>query len=251
MRIIFAVFVFSMILACQPSDTSPKNTFTPTITPDDVLDPVENEKRNQTNPNRTAQEKATVNLNEIINDGFQIVQHDRGMNISQVDLNSDGNKDIIALVKKEDDTRIRIYESDGQGNYSLRTQTGNLGSHFTHNNDNPQLSMDKSVSSHMVFLATHQSMRHDYILKFRFDDTANDYRLIGSELNNYGNAFHDGAGNISTNFLTGQCIKSLMAYDETKGETSTLPKQTIEISKTPLFLSDINDDNIYELISGE
>ncbi|WP_290697745.1 hypothetical protein [Lacinutrix sp.] len=72
-------------------------------------------------------------------------------------------------------------------------------------------------------------MRHDYKLKLRYENKYKDYILIGFEYNNYGNAMQDGAGNISTNFIT-------------RKRTSTIDgKKTTLVDKEVKPISVIND----------
>ena len=125
------------------------------------------------------------------------------------------------------DVRLSIFEGQNNGTYSLKSQTGNLTSSFLHSNSSRRI----KISNKNVLSLLHQSMRHDYELKFRYEKNRKDYMLIGSEFNNYN------SGNTSTNFLSGKRI-----ITEKESTTKNIAKGLKPISA-------VDDFSVYELIS--
>ena len=158
------------------------------------------------------------------------------------DLNNDGISDYVVLLasgknsknySNSKNVRLAILEGQNNGSFKLKSQTGNLTSSFIYMNPSKRI----KVANKNVISIKHQSMRHDFELKFRYESKYKNYMLIGSEYNNYGNAIHDGAGNISSNFLAGKRVSTIGG------------KKTIEIAKELKPISAVDDYNIYELIS--
>jgi hypothetical protein len=90
-------------------------------------------------------------------------------------------------------------------------------------------------------------MRYDYELKYRFEKKYNNYMLIGSENNYYGNATNDGSGNVSTNYLAGVRTENLNEWNEKKEELIELPEVKTKVSKTLVPLSNLNENNFSSL----
>ena len=182
-------------------------------------------------------------FNDFIPSDYELVISRNELNKVMSDFNKDGISDYAVLLAsgKNDrdyanskDVRLAIFEGQADGSFILKSQTGNLTSAFLHVNPNRRI----KVARANVISVKHESMRHDYELKIRYDDTSNDYMLIGSEYNNYGNAAKDGAGSISSNFIEGKRVSSI-------GK-----KKTLTLDKKLLPISAINNDNVYELIGG-
>lgn len=184
----------------------------------------------------------TQHVADFIPDGFEIVAYENTPFKIMRDLNKDGVPDYIVLLASGEHTedysnaeivKVSIFEGQNDGSYQLARQTGNLSSAFLHTISDDII----EVVDVNVIRLKHQSMRHDYELKFRYESSYKNYMLIGSEYNNYGNALQDGAGNISSNFLAG---KRLSTFDGQK---------TINLDKNLQPISAINDTSIYEFIS--
>ncbi|WP_298324493.1 hypothetical protein [uncultured Dokdonia sp.] len=182
-------------------------------------------------------------FNDFIPSDYELVISRNELNKVMSDFNKDGVSDYAVLLAsgKNDrdysntkDVRLAIFEGQADGSFVLKSQTGNLTSAFLHVNPNRRI----KVARANVISVKHESMRHDYELQIKYDKTYNDYMLIGSEYNNYGNASKDGAGNISSNFIEGKRVSTIG-----KNKTTTLDKKLLPISA-------INDGNIYELIGG-
>lgn len=190
-------------------------------------------------------EKAEItmqHINAFIPSGFEIVESGSDVNQVMSDVNNDGISDYVVLLasgKNNKDyansknVRLAIFEGQHNGSFKLKSQTGNLTSSFLHTNPSKRI----NVADKNVIQLKHQSMRHDYELKFRYESKYKNYMLIGSEYHNYGNAMQDGAGTISSNFLEGTRISTIDRKKTTKIEMKIKP------------ISAIDDHTIYELIS--
>ncbi|EZH71746.1 hypothetical protein ATO12_06150 [Aquimarina atlantica] len=199
-------------------------------------------------------EKSTKDFTNFIAEGFEIAVVQNKKKIVFGDLNQDGFEDFVAVLvssnlniedNDSEEVRIAIYEGSENDRYIQKALSGNLTSAFIHN-ENPTLKITSPILS-----VSHQSMRHDYEVKFRFEKKHNNYMLIGSELNNYGNATHDGAGNTSINFLTKTKIKKLFAYDHEKEKLNDLKPVITKIEEDLISITQINDLNIYKIIGSE
>lgn len=183
----------------------------------------------------------TDNNTEFIPNGFEIIESGGELNKIRIDLNKDGISDYVVLVasgknnkdySNAKEIRLAIYEGKNNGSYELKSQTGNLTSAFLYANSDKRI----NIVNENVITLKHQSMRHDYELKIRYENKYKNYMLIGSEYNNYGSGGQSGE-NISLNYLTGKRVSTITNGKKT---TSNLDKELKPISI-------INDDNIYEL----
>lgn len=140
------------------------------------------------------------------------------------DFDNDGLMNFTTVVTDEEETGayLQIYEQQPDNSFAIVLQGKDLMPVFGAMGG---LSVKKNIIS-----ITQQENRSDAEYKFRYDKVNDDYVLIGSELNFYGNAAHDGAGNISTNYLTGKRIKNINKYDY---ESEELVKQKPVESKVP------------------
>ena len=180
---------------------------------------------------------------DFIPKGYEIVTADKDSIMVQSDLNGDKVSDYAILLSSQtmhndnlDSTSVvlAIFEGHNDGSYQLKHQSGNLTSAFIHSVFDDIL----KVKDSNVLSLKHQSMRHDYELKFRYDKKYDDFILIESEYKNYGRGADD-SENIKINFLTGTCIT-----------TTKDKKSTTKISEELKPLSAISDDSIYILISS-
>lgn len=193
--------------------------------------------------------------NKFMPKNYQIVQSEKGPNIVSGYLNNDEYLDFAVLVAKgenlidysnSEDVRVLIYEGTDSNEYIKTSQSGNLTKVFIHYNIAPKL----KISNKNVINLSHQSMRHHYDLKFRYEKEERNYMLIGSDYNNYGNAAKQGAGTISTNFLTGKRIENLMDFDTEKEKIYDLPEKILEFNKPLIPINKVSYYNVYSLISG-
>ena len=199
-------------------------------------------------------EESTKDFTNFIADGFEIAVVQNEKKIAFGDFNQDGFQDFVTIVVNSntnaedtdpEEVRIAIYEGSENDTYIQKALSGNLTSAFIYN-ENPILKITTPV-----IRISHQSMRHDYEIKFRFEKKYNDYMLIGSELNNYGNATHDGAGNTSINFLTKTKIKKLLECDYEKEKLKELKPVVTKIEEDLISITQISDLTIYKIIGSE
>jgi|GEM_PF-1675556 len=179
-------------------------------------------------------------INKYLPKGFEVVQFANQQNPNDTDLNDDGISDYIVLMARgvtveelpmAEDVRLAIFEGQDDGNFLLKSQTGNL---VAFANTTIMVS-----NSNVINLAV-QSMRHEYKLKFRYESNYQDYVLIGSEYNNYASGMGTGVENISTNFIAGERIAII---DDKKKITHT---------REELYaISEIDDDSILWIIGND
>ncbi len=72
--------------------------------------------------------------------------------------------------------------------------------------------------------AASKGMRGFSYWTFRWDAAAKDFRLIGYDTENFGNAMNDGSGTSSLNLLTGDFVAAFNSADVKSGELRALPK---------------------------
>lgn len=187
-------------------------------------------------------EQKIKTINDFIPNGFEIAKSGNVPHQEIADLNNDGIFDYIILLASginDNDysnskiIKLTIFEGQSNGTYKLKSQTGNLTSSFLHTNSSKRVEV---LNLNEINL-NHQSMRHDYSLKFKYIKENKNYMLIGSEYNNYGNSMQGGAGNISINYLSGKKISTIGG------------NKTTNVNKELIPISAINDFNIYKLVS--
>ena len=188
------------------------------------------------------QNSVVQDLQGFIPEGYAIIRSGGKFNNVKADLNMDGIYDYVVLLSNgteskdyADATRVTlaIFEGQTDGTFKLKNQTGNLTYAFIYTAVEQRL----KVINNTVIILRHQSMRHDYELKFKYEADYEDYMLIGSDYNNYGNAMHIGAGNVSTNFVFGVRNETIDYIKTTYLNTVLQP------------ISVVNADNVYDLIS--
>ncbi|MFK7949875.1 MAG: hypothetical protein AB8G11_19955 [Saprospiraceae bacterium] len=190
---------------------------------------------------------------KIIPDGFKIVSYEKGTNFLKGDFNGDNAQDFAAIIASDEaeffqdakDVRVVIYEQQPNNDFKKVAESGNLDGYFIHNAPTSQLHLNKNVLS-----VKRQDMRFDNEWKFRYENSIDDYVLIGSEYNNYGNAVGDGSGNRSTNYLSGKRIEEFSEWDMTNEKLSELPTITTSVNlvkEKPILLKDFNEQNFYDL----
>ena len=167
-----------------------------------------------------------------------IIKYEKG------DFNNDGIIDYVTIDStrnnKSTEVKIHIYEGKSKNNFIKKSSSKNLSDEFVFNN-NPIIKItDKGVISFF-----HQSMRHDYELKIRFEKNYKDYIIIGSEYHNYGNGAYNTS--VSSNYLIKQRIIKETVYDKKAEQFVEKSLKKENIASEAISLSHLNDDNIYNL----
>lgn len=255
-EILLIMIVFISFISCQ-SDGKQKLLEKENERSEKELEPQEKESNLDFNIDEKTKIAKPKLIDDLIPDNYQIIDTENGRNLITTDLNNDGIIDFVAIVAKPDkdeknyedseDVRIIIFHGTSKDKYIKKAMSGNMTAAFIYNNlSNPQIEVNNKV-----IILEHQSMRHHYELKIRYEKKQDNYMLIGSELNNYGNAVHDGAGNISSNFLSKKRIIDISEYDHDLEELITPDPKKETIKNYLIPISAINDSNIYELLTGE
>lgn len=184
-----------------------------------------------------------------IPEGLELVTTGEAQNLITGDFNGDNHKDFAIMIASEngrdfqdaEDVRIMIFEGNDKGEFELAAKSDNVGGFFIHYAPTSQLKLTKNIIS-----LKHQGMRFDHELKYRYNKKLDNYVLIGSEHNDYGNATNDGSGNISTNYLAGVRLENLNEWNQEKEELIVLPEVKLKVSKTPIPLSRLNEENVLD-----
>ncbi len=216
------------------------------------------EKEIQSNkkPEVNTAKKAQVILNnrvdyaDFIPEGYAIVDQ----NIVFGDFNGDGLKDFVAIIADGDlndfdddnypgDVRIIIYEGTEEETYVKRAQSGNMTYAFIYEEGD----YIKIIKSNVISI-THQSMRSDYELKFRFETNYDTYMLIGTEYSNYGNAYLEGAGDFSTNYLNKTRTIKRRTFNPEQETIIYLPEEKIKLKEDIRTINQVDGSSIDALI---
>lgn len=182
--------------------------------------------------------------------GYTIVDQ----NIVFGDFNGDSFKDFVAIIADGDlndldddnypgDVRIVIYEGTKEETYIKNAQSGNMTYAFIYE-EGDHIKITKSN----IISITHQSMRSDYELKFRFEPGYNTYMLIGAEYSNYGNAYLEGAGEFSTNYLNKTRTIKRRAFNPDKETVIYLPEEKIKLKEDIRAIHQVDGNNIDALV---
>lgn len=166
------------------------------------------------------------------------------------DFDNNGTRDFAIAVFKsnskeynDEPLNLHIYKQLKNRNFELAAESGAIEEILIVGHGS--LSLQKNVIS-----VKKGAMRYDNEWKFRYDKKHDDYVLIGSEYNSYGNAAGDGSGNRSINYLTGKRIDKFNEYDYEKEELIELePKETKvpSVKTKPIFLKALNNDSCFDL----
>lgn len=224
-------------------------------------DKASTENQSQAETTTQTSESSSESLSEIdlktakkfVTDGFEIVSYDEGANFLKGDFDDNDTQNFAVIIASNEaeffqdakDVRIAIYEQQSDNMFQKVAESGNLEGYFIHNAPTSQLHLDKNVLS-----IKRQDMRFDNEWKFRYEKSVNDYVLIGSEYNNYGNAVGDGSGNRSINYLSGEKIEQFSEWDMEKEELIELSTETTSINtirEQPILLKDFDMQNFYDL----
>lgn len=236
------IILFAMILLLVSCKETQENTETQQIQS-------VQEEQSQTQQTPTSSTITPETVKQYIPEGFKLIVREEETNLLTGDFNGDKLEDFAMMLASNDaemlqdaaDVRVIIFENDGS-KFTEKARSGNLSGFFVHQAPTSQLSLSKNIIS-----LKHQAMRSDYEWKYRFEEKYDNYMLIGSEHNNYGNAVNDGSGNVSTNYLSGVRIEKLNKWDEKKEELIELPEKKIKVSKDLLSLSKLNEENYSDL----
>jgi hypothetical protein len=107
-----------------------------------------------------------------------------------------------------------------------------------------------SVSKNVVSLNL-WAMRSGYSLKFRYDKTKGDFRIIGYDSENFGPANNDGSGKSSYNLLTGDYVANWNRYNEVKEQLVPQPTIKKKIPAKKYYLLTFDDKAIDEIRSND
>lgn len=166
------------------------------------------------------------------------------------DFDNDGTRDFAVVVFKSESKEyqdepltLQIYKQRKDKNFELVSESGSI-------QDIVWLAGSSLDLKKNVISIKKGEMRWDHEWKFRYDKKYDDYVLIGSEYNSYGNATNDGSGNRSTNYLSGKRIEKFNEFDYENEELIELDPVTTKIPSTkekPLFLKDFNQESCFDL----
>lgn len=205
-------------------------------------------KKNSTSTDKvsdnTVEVISTSKYNTYLQEGYSIVPSDEEPNIIFSDLNHDGLDDFVALIaendlEETDNVRLVVYEGTSKNTYTKKTESGNLTSTILFNNTGAVI----ELTNKQVIKLRHYSMRHSYVLKFRYEKKHENYMLIGSDL------YSNSSGTTSTNYLTNNRIKTL---DKNAHYNQGLKEDKIistKLNQDLVPLSGISDENIYTIIT--
>jgi len=163
--------------------------------------------------------------------------HIHGSEFTHLDFNQDQQMDIATIVENDDEEiKIMILEKVNDG-YQLKTQSESF-----------LLESMKitTIDSNTLFIY-HQSMRHDFNLRFKYEKEQDDFMLIGSMLTSYGSASSPPETYIN-DFLKKETILFSSKVTEEDYYESLSPK-VIPITKRLPAMKEINDDNVYDFLS--
>lgn len=191
-----------------------------------------------------------VDYTNFIPKGYTVVDR----NIVFGDFNGDSFKDFVAIIADTDlndldddnypgDVRIVIYEGTKEGKYIKRTQSGNMTYAFIYEEGDHI----KIIKSNVISI-THQSMRSDYELKFRFEPDYDTYMLIATEYSNYGNAYLEGAGDFSTNYLNKTRTIKRRTFNPDQKAIIYLPEEKIKLTEDMRRIDEVDENSINALV---
>ena len=194
-----------------------------------------------------APKKPGFNINEIIPEGYNIVNTKEGKELIYGDLDQDGKEDVVMLIEFRGDTTLdqsekvllAIFTEDRHGQLQFASASENLGGEAVMYNDKKSLSVKNRVITYF-----HQSMRSHLVLKFRYDISAGDFLLIGKDFQNYG-SIEEGPTSTSINYLTGVKLTDESKWDDEKEEAVPLPQKKETFKKEIQSLSTINWETMY------
>ncbi len=191
-----------------------------------------------------------VDYTNFIPEGYTIVDQ----NIVFGDFNGDSFKDFVAIIADGDlttfdddnypgDVRIVIYEGTKDGVYIKRAQSGNMTYVFIYEEGDHI----KIIKSNVISI-THQSMRSDYELKFRFEPNYDTYMLIGTEYSNYGNAYLEGAGDFSTNYINKTRTIKRRTFNPEQETIIYLPEEKVKLKEDIYKINQVDGSSIDALV---
>lgn len=153
-----------------------------------------------------------------------------GQDIPQkVTYDFDGDKKTDVFQIKDG---LLVYALSSQGKKEVKSKGGSYA-------DRTWLKLQKNV---VVFHC--QFMRASNTFKFRYDSKLKQFKLIGYDNEQFGNAANDGSGTSSYNLLTGDYIANWNIYDYKKEELVARPTIKKKLPVKVYLLKDFGDDMI-------
>ena len=165
--------------------------------------------------------------------GFAQAQGKQSQKVSY-DFDGDKKTDVFQIKNG-----VLAYALSSVGNKEVRSKGGSPA-------DNTWLELSKNV---VVYHC--QFMRGTNTFKFRYDPKIKQFKLIGYDNEQFGNALNDGSGRSSYNLLTGDYQANWFYYDEKKQDL--MPKPAIK-KKWPVktyLLKDFGEETIDQLYEVE
>jgi hypothetical protein len=185
-------------------------------------------------------------LSFMVPEDYEFAVSEEGPIVAEGDLNGDNLPDIVFLLQNLEEempkSQILIAYQTQDGKYEPGERSGNFGPEPT-----TYLDPEFFKISNQILQVNYQSMRWGIELKFRKEKKYGDLRLIGSESFNYGNAFGEGAGSTSTNYLTGKSEGHYKHVDPNKPDGEKWSNEEGKVSTQLLPFQGFSDDNVYEL----
>ena len=164
-------------------------------------------------------------------DGYRAYpESDQPIAALQQDFDNDGVMDLFAVVTKtgQETPQLMALLKDGK--------TVVTGKNFA-------LCCNGLSAKGNTVIVQSNGMRGFSFYKFRWDEKAKDFRLIGYDTESAGNAVNDGSGVTSLNLLTGDFHAALHHYDEKKDQLIPWPVIDKKIAITrSLYLTQLDDE---------
>jgi hypothetical protein len=147
------------------------------------------------------------------------------------DFDGDGTSDVVQIKGEQ-----LCYSLSSLGSKEVKSQM------IGYEGDMLNLELKKNV-----VVLTIGFMRATNTFKFRYDAKLKQFKMIGYDNEQYGNAVHDGAGASSYNVLTGDYEAQWSYYDEKKEETLAGAPIRQKLAVKTYLLKDFGDKVITEM----
>lgn len=162
---------------------------------------------------------------------------------------------VFRVAAQEELTQKLSYDFDGDGkadvfqirdgylSYALTSQKGKeVRSKGAGYSDRTWLELSKNVVVYQC-----QFNRGHNTFKFRYDPKLGQFKLIGYDNEQYGNAANDGSGSSSYNLLTGSYIANWHYFDYEKEELKAKPEIRKKLPLKTYLFKDFGDEMIDQL----
>jgi len=147
------------------------------------------------------------------------------------DFDGDGTSDVVQIKGEQ-----LCYSLSSLGSKEVKSQMIGYSEEM----------LDLELKKNVVVL-TIGFMRAVNTFKFRYDAKLKQFKMIGYDNEQYGNAVHDGAGASSYNILTGDYEAQWSYYDEKKEETIAGPAIRQKLAIKTYLLKDFGEKVISEM----